>query len=172
MEYDNKRIMIYPGTFDPLTQGHTNIIERGLNFCDKLIVAIAADTNKIPLFSMEERKIMVQEMFANEPRIHVTSFEGLLVDYAKSCGAQMLLRGLRAVSDYEYEFQVALMNKKLLPSIETVFLIADFRWLYVSSTIIKTVASLGGDVTGLVPDHVITCLKAHFQKSSNKTLSP
>ncbi len=164
----DKRIMVYPGTFDPLTRGHTNIIERGLHLCDELIVAVAADTSKNPLFSLEEREAMVQEAFAHEPRIKVQSFKGLLVEYAKSCGAKLLLRGLRAVSDYEYEFQIALMNKKLMPDIETVFLIADYRSLYISSTIIKTVVKLGGDVSGLVPDHVQDLLHEKFSQKSSK----
>ena len=140
----DKRVAIYPGTFDPLTNGHANIIRRGLRMFDNIIVAVAADTGKSPLFSLEERVAMAEKVFAKEPNISVE------------------LRGLRAVSDFEYEFQIALMNRKLRPDIETLFLISDYRWLYISSTIVKTVASLGGDVRGLVPDHVLSCLRERF----------
>ena len=157
-----RRIAVYPGTFDPLTNGHVGIITRGLNMFDTVVVAVAADTPKTPLFSLEERLNMVAEVFKDTPGIEVEQFSGLLVEYAAKRGANVLLRGLRAVSDYEYEFQISLMNRKLQPGIETVFLISDFRWLYISSTIIKTVAGLGGDVTGLVPDHIRECLVRRF----------
>ena len=150
----DKRVAIYPGTFDPLTNGHANIIRRGLRMFDNIIVAVAADTGKSPLFSLEERVAMAEKVFAKEPNISVEPFQGLLV--------HTVLRGLRAVSDFEYEFQIALMNRKLRPDIETLFLISDYRWLYISSTIVKTVASLGGDVRGLVPDHVLSCLRERF----------
>lgn len=158
----DKRIAIYPGTFDPLTNGHVNIIRRALRLFDKVIVAVAADTGKTPLFSLNERVDMAEKVFARESDIVVEPFQGLLVDYVASRNAQTVLRGLRAVSDFEYEFQISLMNRKLRPDIETLFLIADYRWLYISSTIVKTVASLGGDVRGLVPDHVFACLRARF----------
>ena len=146
----DKRVAIYPGTFDPLTNGHANIIRRGLRMFDNIIVAVAADTGKSPLFSLEE------------PNISVEPFQGLLVEYVARRNVHTVLRGLRAVSDFEYEFQIALMNRKLRPDIETLFLISDYRWLYISSTIVKTVASLGGDVRGLVPDHVLSCLRERF----------
>ena len=121
---------------------------------DNIIVAVAADTGKSPLFSLEERVGMAEKVFAKEPNISVEPFQGLLVEYVARRNVHTVLRGLRAVSDFEYEFQIALMNRKLRPDIETLFLISDYRWLYISSTIVKTVASLGGDVRGLVPDHV------------------
>lgn len=152
------RIAIYPGTFDPLTNGHADIIKRGLSMFETLIVAVAADTTKNPLFSLEERVDIVREVFKDSPEVLVEPFSGLLVEYAEKRGIHTILRGLRAVSDYEFEFQISLMNRKLKPDIETVFLISNYRWLYISSTIIKTVSSLGGDVSGLVPDHVQQCL--------------
>lgn len=158
----DKRLAIYPGTFDPLTNGHVNIIRRALRLFDKVIVAVAADTGKTPLFSLDERVDMAEKVFAKETDIVVEPFEGLLVEYVASRNAHTVLRGLRAVSDFEYEFQISLMNRKLRPDIETLFLISDYRWLYISSTIVKTVASLGGDVHGLVPEHVFNCLRARF----------
>ena len=162
-----ERVAIYPGTFDPLTNGHVNIIERGLRLFDTVIVAVAADTSKSPLFSLEERVAMTKEVFKNTPGVVVEPFSGLLVEYAKKHGADVLLRGLRAVSDYEYEFQISLMNRKLEPEIETIFLIADYRWLYISSTIIKTVAKLNGDISGLVPENVRSMLLHRYGFAEN-----
>ncbi len=158
----SKRVAIYPGTFDPLTNGHANIIRRGLHMFDRVIVAVAADTGKNSLFTLEERVSMAETVFAKEPAITVEPFYGLLVEYVARRNVRTILRGLRAVSDFEYEFQIALMNRKLRPDIETLFLISDYRWLYISSTIVKTVSSLGGDVKGLVPDHVLHCLRGRF----------
>lgn len=157
------RLAIYPGTFDPLTNGHADIIVRGLSMFDRVVVAVAADTPKSPLFSLEERVDIVRQVFKDTPGVDVEPFSGLLVEHAKKRGIRTILRGLRAVSDYEYEFQISLMNRKLCHDIETVFLIANYRWLYISSTIIKTVASLGGDVSGLVPEHVLNCLWDRYQ---------
>ena len=124
----DKRVAIYPGTFDPLTNGHANIIRRGLRMFDAVIVAVAADTGKSPLFSLEERVAMAEKVFAKEPNISVEPFQGLLVEYVARRNVHTILRGLRAVSDFEYEFQIALMNRKLRPDIETLFLISDYRW--------------------------------------------
>lgn len=157
-----KRLAVYPGTFDPLTNGHVDIVRRGLHMFDTVVVAVAASTPKNPLFSLEERVEMAKTVFRNTPNVEVDSFSGLLVEYAKKRGAAALLRGLRAVSDYEYEFQTSLMNRKLEPELETVFLISDYRWLYISSTIVKTVAQLNGDVSGLVPEHVLTLLRQRY----------
>lgn len=162
MAQPSKRVVIYPGTFDPLTNGHANIIRRGLHMFDRVIVAVAADTSKSPLFTLEERVSMAETVFAKEPEIAVEPFRGLLVEYVARRNVRTILRGLRAVSDFEYEFQIALTNRKLRPDIETLFLVSDYRWLYISSTIVKTVASLGGDVKGLVPDHVLNCLRSRF----------
>lgn len=171
-----RRVAIYPGTFDPLTNGHADIVRRGLSMFDGVIVAVAADTSKSPLFTLEERVAMAREVFKDTPEVEIAHFSGLLVEYATKRGVAAILRGLRAVSDYEYEFQISLMNRKLCPSIETVFLISNFRWLYISSTIIKTVSSLGGDVTGLVPDHVLQCLTERYASlaalSSSDSPSP
>lgn len=162
MAQPSKRVVIYPGTFDPLTNGHANIIRRGLHIFDRVIVAVAADTSKSPLFTLEERVAMAETVFAKEPDIAVEPFRGLLVEYVARRNVRTILRGLRAVSDFEYEFQIALTNRKLRPDVETLFLVSDYRWLYISSTIVKTVASLGGDVKGLVPDHILHCLRNRF----------
>ena len=157
-----RSIAIYPGTFDPLTNGHAGIIRRGRHIFDEVVVAVAADTPKTPLFSLEERVCMARAVFAEDNGVRVEAFSGLLVEYAARRGARVILRGLRAVSDYEYEFQTSLMNRKLQRGIETIFLISDYRWLYISSTIVKTVASLGGDVKGLVPDEVLFRLRERY----------
>lgn len=164
MATQQQRIAVYPGTFDPLTNGHASIIRRGRRMFDGMIVAVAADTPKDPLFTLEERVRMAEKVFEDEPGIVVEPFSGLLVEYVARRGAQVILRGLRAVSDYEYEFQISLMNRRLQPHLETVFLISEYRWLYISSTIVKTVSSLGGDVRGLVPEHVLSCLSERFGK--------
>lgn len=153
MEY-GPHLAIYPGTFDPLTFGHVGIVKRGLDVFDKIIVAVAVKTAKSPLFNLKERIALAKESFAGEDRITVESFDGLLVDYAVERGARAILRGLRAVSDFEYEFSLALMNRRLNRQVQTVFLMTDYRWLYISSTIIKEAARAGGDVRGLVPDPV------------------
>jgi pantetheine-phosphate adenylyltransferase len=134
---------IYPGTFDPLTFGHVSLIMRGLDIFESITVAVAHDSTKKPLFSLEERVDMAKEFFAHEPRVEVEGFKGLLVSYVEQRGSHAILRGLRAVSDFEYEFQMALMNRKLNRAIQTVFLMTDYRWLYISSTIIKEAARRG-----------------------------
>ena len=166
-----KRIALYPGTFDPLTNGHVDLVQRGVRMFDTIVVAVAADTGKNTLFSLDERVDMAREVFRDMPNVEVEPFTGLLVEYAHKRGANVLLRGLRAVSDYEYEFQSSLMNHKLNPDIETVFLISDFRWLYISSTIIKTVSRLNGDVKGMVPDCVHVRLRERLGFASTPPLS-
>ena len=146
---------IYPGSFDPLTNGHVNIINRGLEFCDHLVIAVARNISKTAMFTIEERLEMAYEVFGDRKEVQVESFEGLLVDYAKSRGASVLLRGLRAVADFEYEYQMANMNRQLAPGVETVFLMADPTTFYVSSRLVKEVATLGGDVTDVVPAAVL-----------------
>ncbi len=146
-------VAIYPGSFDPLTCGHVSIIERGLRIFDKVIVGIAINIQKEPLFSLEERIAMIRESFPGD-EVEVDSFEGLLVDYAKSRQCNVLLRGLRAVSDFEYELQMANMNRKLNDRIETVFMMTEETHFYVSSRLVKEVARFGGSVNGLVPKHV------------------
>ena len=162
MAIPSKRVAIYPGTFDPLTNGHANIVRRGLHMFDKVIVAVAADTGKSPLFSLEERVNMAETVFAREPDIIVEPFAGLLVDYVARRKVRTIMRGLRAVYHFDYEFKTSLLNRKLRPDIETLFLISDYRWLYISSTVVKTVASLGGEVKGLVPEYVMHCLRKRF----------
>ena len=154
MGLKEERIAVYPGTFDPFTNGHLSLVRRGLEVFDRVIVAVAKDSGKNPLFSLEERVEMIREAFRGQTRVAVEGFAGLLVDYVPSTGANTILRGLRAVSDFEYEFQMALMNRKLKPSIHTVFMMTDYRWLYISSTIIKDVARLGGSIEGLVPETI------------------
>lgn len=145
---------IYPGTFDPVTNGHVSLIERASRLFDELVVAIARNDSKDPLFSSEERVELMKKVVAeleDTDRIRVVGFEGLLADFVKQEGAVVIVRGLRAISDFEYEFQMALMNRKLARDTETVFLMPALSWVYLSSSIVKDVASNGGDITGLVP---------------------
>ena len=142
---------IYPGSFDPLTNGHVDIIERGHHIFDRVIVAVLVNVEKDPLFSSEERMQLLGEVTGKWDNVVVDAFDGLLVNYALSKGAEVILRGIRAVTDYEYEFQMALMNRRLKPSIETVFLVPAEAYSYLSSSLVKEVFSLGGSVTGLVP---------------------
>ncbi len=158
----NNKIAIYPGTFDPLTNGHISIIRRALDIFDTVVVAIAIDTPKTPLFSLEERIEMAKAVFENKPRVVVESFSGLLVDYVERKGAKVILRGLRAISDFEYEFQMALMNRRLNRDVHTLFMMTDYKWLFTSSSIIKETVSAGGDVQGLVPEPVWLKLKEKF----------
>jgi pantetheine-phosphate adenylyltransferase len=160
-----ERIAVYPGTFDPVTNGHCDVIHRGLKLFDRIIVAIATNGSKDPLFSIEERLEMLTETFKREPNVEVDSFEGLLVDYVVERGAETILRGLRAVSDFEYEFQMALMNRKLKKNVQTVFLMTGLRWIFISSSIVKEAARFGGETRGMVPDVVADKLKEKFGKS-------
>ncbi len=157
------RTAIYPGSFDPLTNGHLSIIQRALQMFDRVIVAVAVNPKKVPLFTEEERKELIREA-CPDPRVEVDAFQGLLVEYAKKRGVNVLLRGLRAVSDFEYEFQLANMNRKLAPGIETVFMMTGEDYFYVSSQLVREVASFGGDVQGLVPPHVFQGLQAKYAK--------
>jgi pantetheine-phosphate adenylyltransferase len=154
------RVAIYPGSFDPLTSGHVDIIERGARIFDSIIVAILANVEKTPLFSEAERVAIIRDVFKGHPNVQVETFNGLLVDYAQSRNASVLVRGLRAVSDFEYEFQMALMNRHLAPGIETVFMMPAEQYTYISSRLIKEVFTLGGEVTGLVPPIVEEQLRA------------
>ena len=149
-----KKIAVYPGSFDPITNGHVDIIKRGLGVFDELIVLIAHNPNKKTLFSVEERVEMIQEVIRDYKNVRVDSFDGLLVEYVKVAGANVILRGLRALSDFEYEFQLALINRRLNRDVETIFLMTGYKWFYTSSTIINEAASLGGSVKGLVPEIV------------------
>jgi pantetheine-phosphate adenylyltransferase len=158
----SKRIAVYPGTFDPITNGHISIISRALKIFDHLIVAILNNPNKVPLFNMEERLSMIRQVLKGNHNLEMDSYNGLLVDYVVSKNANVIVRGLRALSDFEYEFQMALMNRKLNRDVQSVFLMTDYKWFYISSTIIKEAASLGGDVSGLVPPVVCARLKEKF----------
>jgi pantetheine-phosphate adenylyltransferase len=159
----SESIAVYPGTFDPITMGHLDIVNRALHLFDRVYIAVAVNATKTPLFSLEERMEMIRQCFPmDEKRIHVESVEGLLVDYAYTKGARAIIRGLRAVSDFDYEFQLALMNRRIEREVETVFLMTGFRWIYISSSIIKDAARHGGDVSGLVPDHVCEKLREKF----------
>lgn len=151
---NGESIAIYPGTFDPITNGHLDLINRGLCLFDKVIVTIAINPGKEPLFSLEQRKKMILDCYTEEDRVEVDSVSGLLVEYAAQRNARAIIRGLRAVSDFDYEFQLALMNRKLERSVESVFLMPGFRWIFISSSIVKDAASHGGNVGGLVPEHV------------------
>ena len=157
-----ERIALYPGSFDPLTNGHLDILSRARRLADRVVVAILENDAKTPLFSVAERIDMIREIVGDDPSTAVRSFSGLLVDFAREVGATLIVRGLRAVSDYEYELQMALMNRRLTPSIETVFLMAKEEYSYVSSRLVKEVARLGGDVSGLVPEPVRRRLAVKF----------
>jgi pantetheine-phosphate adenylyltransferase len=156
---------IYPGSFDPLTFGHVDIVERSARLFDTVIVAILTNAQKAPLFSVEERTEIMREILKPRfPNVEVDVFHGLLVDYAKQKKAHVIVRGIRAVTDYEYEFQMALMNRRLTPEIETVFMVPAENYSYLSSRLVKEIAELGGSVTGLVPDSVEKRLRQRFQK--------
>ncbi|MFA4030259.1 MAG: hypothetical protein GDYSWBUE_001901 [Candidatus Fervidibacterota bacterium] len=150
---------VYPGTFDPITNGHLDVIERAARIFDELIVAVATNPAKQPLFSLEERALMVREACAHLPNVSVETFNGLLVEFARSIGAKVIVKGLRAISDFDYEFQMASMNRKLAPDIETVFIMTSLEYAYLSSSLIKEVAMLGGCIEGLVPPPVLPRLR-------------
>ena len=147
-------LAVYPGSFDPLTNGHVDIILRGARLFDRIIIAILVNAEKAPLFTMAERVEMARAVFEDLPSVEVDTFDGLLVDFVARRGAQMIVRGLRAVSDFEFEFQMALMNQRLNRRIETVFMMPDEKYTYISSRLIKEVFALGGRVDGLVPELV------------------
>lgn len=151
---------VYPGSFDPITNGHLDLILRGSRITDRLIVAVLRNEQKEPLFSVEERVEMLAEVVRDIPNVEVDSFAGLLVDYAFRKGATVILRGIRAISDYEYELQMALMNRRLAPEIETVFMMAGEAYSFISSRIVKEVISLGGNITDLVPP----CVEARLRQ--------
>jgi pantetheine-phosphate adenylyltransferase len=153
---------LYPGSFDPITNGHLDVIERAARLFDHVLVAVADNNSKNALFSTEDRVSLIRQSVTSLPNVQVTSFKGLLVDFAAASGARVVVRGLRAVTDFEYEFQMALMNKTLRPDLETIFLASREVFTYVSSRVIKEVARLGGDVTRMVPAPVAAALAAAF----------
>jgi pantetheine-phosphate adenylyltransferase len=160
-----ERVAVYTGTFDPITNGHLDLIRRGLNIVDRLIVAVAINPVKTPIFTLEERLEMIRGAVGDNPRITVDSFTGLVVNYLEKCNTHILLRGLRAVLDFEYEYQMALMNRRMDRKVETIFMMTGYKWFYVSSRIIKEVVFSGGSVDGLVPDLVNKKLKEKYLQS-------
>jgi pantetheine-phosphate adenylyltransferase len=164
MSNRGRLVAIYPGSFDPITNGHWDIMRRALGLFDHVVVALAVNVHKRPLFPLATRIRMIREVVGKNPRVEVDSFRGLLVDYARSRGARFLIRGLRAVADFEYEFQFAHMNRQLAPDIETIFLPTNEENFYVSSSLVREVGMMGGDVSRLVPKETLTTLKKKFKK--------
>lgn len=160
-------VAIYPGSFDPITSGHLDVIERASRLCDRLIVSILRNEAKSPLFSVEERMKMLTEVTGRYANVEVDCFDGLLADYAVRRGARVIIRGIRAISDYEYELQMALMNRRLQPDIETVFLLAGEQYSFISSKLVKEIISLGGNIAGLVPPTVEKRLRERLKKKPN-----
>jgi len=159
------RTVIYPGSFDPLTNGHLDIVHRAARLFDKVIVAVAKNESKNPLFSMSDRLGLVRQSVTELPNVEVDSFEGLLVEYVEANGGQAVIRGLRAVSDFEFEFQLALMNRKLNERVETIFMMPKDTYTFLSSRIVKEIARLGGDVQSFVPPAVVKALRKKFGHS-------
>lgn len=168
----SNRIALYPGTFDPVTNGHISLIRRGSQLFDEIVVTVAIDTPKTPLFTIDERVEMLRESVRKMPNVRVEPFAGLLVDYAVNHNISVILRGLRAVSDFEYEFQLALMNRRLQNQVQTLFLMTEYRWLYISSTMVKSAASLGGNIQGLVPNNVYRRLRERYGYPVDPITSP
>lgn len=159
MSEQRNRLAVYPGSFDPLTNGHVDIIRRGARLFDRIVVAILVNIDKAPLFTAAERVEIARQVFRDDPAVEVETFDGLLVDYAARRGADVIVRGLRAISDFEFEMQMALMNRRLSQSLETVFMMPDERYTYLSSRLAKEVFALGGSLAGLVPEVVETRLR-------------
>jgi pantetheine-phosphate adenylyltransferase len=157
---------VYPGTFDPITNGHCDLIERATRLFDRLVIGVAASTHKQPFFPLEERLALVEQAVPHWPNVEVVRLDGLLVDFVRRQGAGVILRGLRAVSDFEYEFQLASMNRRLAPDVETLFLTPAEQFAFISSTLVREVAALGGDVTPFVPQSVATALARRFGYNS------
>ena len=164
----SEHVAVYPGSFDPLTLGHDDIIRRGLRIVDHLIVAVAETSTqeKSGLFTLEERVDIIGQMYGDEPDIEVVSFSGLLVEFARSRGARLIIRGLRAVSDFEYEFQMALMNRSLWPELDVIFMAPDNRYTFLSASLVREVARLGGDVSEYVPPVVLDRMVERFGPSA------
>ncbi len=165
-------LAVYPGSFDPLTNGHVDIILRGARLFDRIVVAVLVNTEKAPLFTMDERVDIARQVFREQANVEVDTFAGLLVDYVARRQAQVIVRGLRAVSDFEYEFQMALMNQRLNRSIETVFMMPDEKYTYISSRLIKEVFALGGEVHGLVPALVEERLRERRAARASRDFQP
>ena len=157
-------VAMYAGSFDPITNGHADLIRRSLSFVDRLVVAVATSASKQPLFSIEERVALIRAAMDNDPRVEVVHFKGLLIEFAKSQNVKMIIRGLRAASDFEYEYQMALMNRHLSPDVETVFMVPSLDTTYISSSLVREVARFNGDVKSLVHPVVATALKKKFEE--------
>jgi len=166
MDKKKPKLAVYPGSFDPLTNGHVDIIERGARLFDRIVVAILVNGEKDPLFSSVERREIAEEAFGDFPNVEIETFDGLLVDYAAGREAAVIVRGLRAISDFEYEMQMALMNRRLNKVIETVFMMPDERYTYLSSRLVKEVYALGGSTIGLVPETVEARLASKMPRGS------
>lgn len=162
MPSHNPLVAVYPGSFDPITNGHLDLIQRCAPLVDKLVVSVLRNAHKHPLFTLEERVAMLRDVASSFPNVEVDCFDGLLVDYARQKQAKLLLRGIRAISDYEYELQMALMNRRLAPEIETMFMMAGEAYSFISSKLVKEVIGLGGNISGLVPPSVEEKLKQRF----------
>lgn len=156
------KVALYAGSFDPITNGHADLIRRSLGFVDRLVVGVAVNVAKQPLFSVEERMALIRAALDEDPRVEVRSFTGLVVDFAREAGARVVLRGLRAVADFEYEYQMALMNRHLAPQLETMFMVPSLEVSYVSSSLVREVARFGGDIEQLVHPAVARALRARF----------
>ena len=167
-------VAVYPGSFDPITTGHEDVARRTLRFCDRLLIAVAESPthSRRPFFSVAERLELTEQVFAGEPRVECVSFSGLLVEFASSVGARFIIRGLRAVSDFEYEFQMAQMNRELWEDVETIFLTPDEEHAFISATLVRQVASLGGDVSRFVSPPVLKRLKARFAAVESESDRP
>jgi pantetheine-phosphate adenylyltransferase len=157
------RTAVYAGSFDPITRGHEDLIKRSLQFVDRIVVAVATNVSKQPLFTLEERVAFIRSAIGDDPRVDVRQFNGLLVDFARTVGASLIIRGLRAVSDFEYEFQMALMNRHLAPGLETVFMVPSLDTTYISSSLVREVARFRGDVKDLVHPDVAEALRVRLQ---------
>jgi pantetheine-phosphate adenylyltransferase len=161
---DNLRLAIYPGSFDPITNGHIDLIMRALKIFDRVIVAVATNFDKKTLFTVEERKVLIAKSLDSNDRMSIDSFKGLTIHYAMKKGASAIIRGIRAVADFEFEFKMALMNRRLASEIEVVYLMPSYKYTFLSSTLVREVSQLGGDVTGLVPEIVNDALKKKWDK--------
>ena len=158
------RTAVYAGSFDPITRGHEDLIKRSLAFVDRIVVAVATNTSKQPLFTPDERVAFIRSAVGDDARIEVRQFHGLLVDFARTVGANLIIRGLRAVADFEYEFQMALMNRHLAPGLETIFMVPSLDTTYISSSLVREVAKFNGDVSGLVHPVIAAALRARLQE--------
>lgn len=158
------KIAVYPGSFDPITCGHLDIIKRSCKLFDKVIVAVLNNSSKSPMFSVSERVELINKCICDIPNCEVQSFSGLLVDFVKQSGADTVVRGLRAISDFEYEFQMSLLNKKLAPDVETVFMVTNLNCLYISSSVVKEICHYGGNTDGLIPNEIIKDIKYKIEK--------